>query len=206
MWKGNAKAFDIKDNQVVHYELPRLFTKDKEIKSNYKILYAPTFRDDNSIDCDWDYLNSELKKRNIIIDVKLHPFDKTFSKKLEFLTSFNIVKTLDIYEIIHDYDLLISDYSSIFIDAIYLNVPVVLYAFDFYEYISKSRELYVDFDLIESALSVARSPSELINIIDSQEFKDGNILRKYFWGEESLKDCNSMLFELVYGVKYKNES
>ncbi len=52
----------------------------------------------------------------------------------------------DIYENINDYDCLITDFSSIYLDYIISNKPIVFSPFDFDSYIEQDRELYYKYE------------------------------------------------------------
>jgi len=43
-------------------------------------------------------------------------------------------------------DILITDYSSIYIDFLLTNKPIVFYAYDIKNYLSKDRELYFNYN------------------------------------------------------------
>lgn len=79
-----------------------------------------------------------LKKNNLIIDIQLHPI---FSKLDIALNGENInfINNADI----SNYDLIITDYSSIVYDAVYLGKPIVYYCPDIIEFHS-GLNLYCD--------------------------------------------------------------
>ena len=119
----------------------------------------PTFR--GSVNSDFDLflqygfdvnkLNTFLKKENMYLDIKLHPFNqpsKTLLKVLHEASHINFLDHDAIYEIISQYDMLITDYSSIYFDYLLLNRPIIFAPFDKETYIQKDREFYFDYNEI----------------------------------------------------------
>ena len=182
-------AFQIKKGKVIYSASPRLISTNKKFTNDkMKIIYMPTFRDGgNVIENDWSDLDLELKKRRLMFDVKLHPFDNVLGDELKNLQSFNILAVDDVYEELPKYDLLISDYSSVFIDALYLNIPTILHAYDLESYTLKSRELYLDFGLIAKKMNVSKTTQELLSLIDNGVFDCDYSLYDYFWGKHNNK-------------------
>jgi CDP-glycerol glycerophosphotransferase len=52
----------------------------------------------------------------------------------------------DMYTLIKDVDILITDYSSIYFDYLLLRKPVILAPFDYKDYMASSRDFYFDYD------------------------------------------------------------
>ncbi|MDQ0243679.1 CDP-glycerol glycerophosphotransferase (TagB/SpsB family) [Bacillus fengqiuensis] len=127
---------------------------------NYKkvILYMPTFREgyasrvEGKISNDLFKFNDEensirlfeyLKKENYLLILKLHPIEeeiviKKYGKYLNeiaLLTSESLNnQNIDLYEIMNEIDLLITDYSSIYFDYLLLNRPIIFASPDIEEY------------------------------------------------------------------------
>ena len=112
------------------------------IKTNKKrILYAPTFRDDEhksglgytyKLNIDFDKLKKELGKDYVIL-FRAHYF---------IANSFDFNKYKDYLYIISD--LLITDYSSVFFDYAILKRPILFYMYDYKNYKTKLRDFYLD--------------------------------------------------------------
>lgn len=116
------------------------------------LLYMPTFRDWNNIanraiPIDWTSLDSTLEAHGGVLYCKLHPADEASLPSFE---SFRQIRTIDAnvdpYPILKYTDALISDYSSIFLDYLMLDRPVIFYPYDLEEYQSLSRTLYEPYD------------------------------------------------------------
>jgi len=160
--------FQISPKKILTTGYPRndiLFSKDLELKTQirkkYKIaknfkrvlLYAPTFRD-NSFTAKLPFnqeelieLNDVLKSSNSILIMKAHMFEQI----IEFKNYSNIKKApknTDIQELLCITDILITDYSSVYCDFLLLNKPILLFTYDFEEFMKKGRGFYYDFKQI----------------------------------------------------------
>lgn len=114
------------------------------------LLYAPTFRDngrhptdDGSLDI--ARLSKFAKRHDLLVVLKLHPF---LADAMSGLSADNILQVSpvsDIYPLLSRFDLLLTDYSSIFFDYLLLDRPVVFYPYDMESY-RAGRELLFDYD------------------------------------------------------------
>lgn len=166
-----AKMFNVRENQIVSFGLPRtdLFYKiDKRknkqeflqkypsLKGKKIYLYAPTFREkhkkrNEAILLDVQNINASFDDKVII--VRNHP-------SLELKGEGFIDVSLEPLEwILSVSDGLISDYSSIIFDFAFFHRQILLYVPDLLDYISTNRPLY-------------RTPEELVggeNVCYNQE-------------------------------------
>ncbi|GIU52151.1 teichoic acid biosynthesis protein F [Shewanella sairae] len=113
------------------------------------ILYVPSWRDSHQTAnpytqaFDWQQLSSHLVKHNQLFLVRLHPNEAQLAKDFTALPNIiNISDFEDVYELLGQVDLLITDYSSLFIDAMPLGIPVCFYRFDEAHYMQQCRDLY----------------------------------------------------------------
>jgi CDP-glycerol glycerophosphotransferase (TagB/SpsB family) len=114
--------------------------------------YAPTFRDSSSSDpfsngaIDTETWIKFCKKNNFAVLVKSHPSPKhSFkSENHKEIIHYNYLK--DIYPFMHLFDLLITDYSSIYLDFLLLKKPIIFYPYDYEEYIKNSRGIKFDYN------------------------------------------------------------
>jgi CDP-glycerol glycerophosphotransferase len=114
------------------------------------LLYAPTFRDsgahptdDGSLDI--DRLSAFARQHDLLVVLKLHPF---LAARMSGLSAPNILQVSpisDIYPLLSLFDVLLTDYSSIFFDYLLLDRPIVFYPYDLASY-RKGRELLFDYD------------------------------------------------------------
>lgn len=119
------------------------------IKGNYKnvFMWMPTYRrsifgdirvDGNETESlpimsikDLDDLNLELKEANSFMFIKLHPMDILTLKKFNTYTNISIIKNDDLeekgvqlYTLLGSIDVLLTDYSSVYIDFLLTGKPI----------------------------------------------------------------------------------
>ncbi|WP_417842811.1 CDP-glycerol glycerophosphotransferase family protein [Thalassospira sp.] len=156
------KSFKLQKHQIHALGNPRLDNginkckKNKIIeKANKKILYAPTFRSYNPFFLrtrDFNFLNSNIEEKdnNVTLFIKPHPFSHP---PLQYDTTNKIQvldKDIDIYEIIQDFDILISDISSLIFDFMALNKGIIIFMPDAHKYVESERYLYTHNALLQS--------------------------------------------------------
>lgn len=130
-------------------ELPKSLRKQYNIPNNVDkvILYAPTYREvfttkDPFNNEDLIKINKLCEELNVIFLMKTHINEKVISlKNLNCVITIN--KDADIQELLLISDILITDYSSVYCDYLLLNRPVLLYTYDYDEYVSQ-RGIYYD--------------------------------------------------------------
>lgn len=115
--------------------------------SSLNILYAPTWRPYSDVnifpfsDFDLEKLNDFLSTRNVHVWLRVHPrFEQDIVKDLLDLPNVHLFSSSQYGEIncyLDYFDVLISDYSSIFFDFITLERPVLFFDYDVCEYNSK---------------------------------------------------------------------
>ncbi len=115
------------------------------------VLYAPTFRRgkktyDLKEELDLVELEKFSKEKNIIFVCNLH---NKYRYHMGEIINKNIVllPESDIYPLFPLFDLMVTDYSSIFVDYLLLDRPIIFYPYDFDEY-SKKEGLVADYDSI----------------------------------------------------------
>jgi CDP-glycerol glycerophosphotransferase (TagB/SpsB family) len=174
-------AFRIKADKFVRTESPRVsYIKSritKQHKNNKNILYLPTMREKHAGNwledvslVDFNDLNRILESQSRRMDVKLHP-----NEREKFNINFKSLKILDsdvdVYEILDDYDLLITDYSSVAFDAVEINLPVILYWPDHSFYMKNTRGFYFDLENIFKN-KIIKNLKELSIIIENNVLDD----------------------------------
>jgi len=168
-----SKAFrvDKKNIKITGYPRNDLLFKSKEKHSLKikKIIYMPTFRNKTNLDFDIVILNEFLLKKDLKFYIKIHPFDKLPNSILDKLSESQnifIIKNDDIYEVLTDFDILITDYSSIYFDYLLLDRPIIFAPFDKNSYLKNEREFYYNYDDITPGPQ-AKNWKELMQHIDN---------------------------------------
>ncbi|MEZ9597040.1 CDP-glycerol glycerophosphotransferase family protein [Shewanella sp. 10N.261.52.F9] len=113
------------------------------------ILYVPSWRDSHKQDnpynsaFDWQQLSNHLVANNQLFLLRLHPNEASLADELtEYANIINISHFEDVYGFLQQVELLITDYSSLFIDALPLNTPICFYRFDEQHYQQDCRDMY----------------------------------------------------------------
>lgn len=133
-----------------------------------KILYLPTHRDNkhgifNPFDCagyNGEVLEKVLKNTNAVLLHKGHFYEMPLVEQnlgsiQPLATQARILHITDsdfdnLYTLIKDIDILLTDYSSVYFDFLYLRKPIILFPFDEQDYIVNSRLFYFDYSLMQA--------------------------------------------------------
>lgn len=156
-----ASDFKVPEKNCYICGYPRnihLHQNEKKIIVHPRVLYAPTFR--------WDSVNENKLIQQFIIALpdiqrKMEEFDGTFYIRLHPHTWRNYRTKLetnikkydrvfldveqDIYQTLHEYSVLVTDYSSIAYDFTLIDRPVVFFCYDYDEYSKKDTNLTHDY-------------------------------------------------------------
>lgn len=181
------EAFNINEQNIKYLALPRLdyimkkdADKEKEIYNTYpelkkkiNILYVPTFRKFKKVKINDVIQRIDTNKYNLI--VKLHPLDKKNYKYLEkdgviydsLFTSYDLLKICD---------KVVTDYSSLAMEASILNKPLYFYIYDWKMY-HEDPGLNFNFKKEEIGMYSTNSPVKLLRMFEREY--DYEILKKF---------------------------
>ncbi len=217
--KYYKEAFNVNDNQIEYLGMPRIDYLLKEddkmkekiyntypiLKEKTNIIYVPTFRKGEKVELDDLVEKINTDKYNLII--KLHPLDlKEYSYKEKngviYETKFST------YDLLKISDRMITDYSSLAIDAGILNIPLYFYIYDIDKY-KFDPGVNFDFEHEKIGKYQATNAKKLVELIN--EDYDYNVLedfrKKYV--EINTKDCANQLVKfmmrLVNNEEIKND-
>lgn len=170
-----GKAFDIPADNCFHglyprdyylqHGMPMLLDAEERIRrvieekkrEGKKILfYLPTFRENGSegfMGCtDRERLARFFRKMDddgCYMVTKLHFYGAMVNNDSVGLTDdslLNIPPNMDIYPFLSLSDMLITDYSSVMFDYLFLDRPIICFAYDLDYYVNSDRGLLVDYD------------------------------------------------------------
>lgn len=119
------------------------------------ILYAPTYRENSNTvffpfkDFSTEKLNDFLEKKKLLIFIRCHQSDaknisQSYGDRVNFI---NDDKVEDIMDVLNIFDLLITDYSSIYIDYLLTKNPILFLPYDKDEYLS-TRGMNFNYDTV----------------------------------------------------------
>lgn len=151
------RAFGVQSKNVLIMNNPRLdLLNYKDTHEDFNVIWTPTFRDKGlkKFYLDQNFLNNldiVLHNNDINLTLKVHPIEEPIIDELSFKNYTNITfitncelrkSKLTFYEFISEnFSVIITDVSSIFLDAIEKNFPFINFMPDFYEYVEESRDL-----------------------------------------------------------------
>lgn len=123
-------------------------------KEDYKlILYAPTYRETggdpiSSGAIQLHDLNEYANNNKLIFVFKFHTYTNLSDNQEAFSNILWFDNELDVYPALKMIDLLITDYSSIYMDYLLLNKPILYYPYDYEKYIAQDRAIQFDYEWI----------------------------------------------------------
>lgn len=174
------------------------------------ILYAPTHRKEGQIpfpleeNFDFQRLNQWCREHQAVFVIKRHFYHR--EDPVDFSGFSNIAditeKSMDIQEILMDTDLLVTDYSSTYIDYLLLDRPMVFYDFDYQDYLKTDREMYYNYEDVTPGYK-AETFDRLLEEMDmifqgKDQFRDDRRkVRDLFYCEQGQKAVGSKLLEFL---------
>lgn len=209
-----CEIFNLAENKLIEFIKKSEGNKSIEIinriqRASQTYLYMPTWRDGNQdfiedSNFNFELLDNELSKGNKIFIIKFHPITfkhLNLENKHSFKNLIFIDSDTDIYPILPFTDVLITDYSSIYYDYLLLNKKhILLYIFDYDEYIINSRDFAFNFDDYMVAQKV-RKFEELINIISGKlplvEYNsEKEYIKNLFWDTAPNKNMKMLYISI----------
>ena len=162
-----ARSFAVSEDKIKVWGQPRndgLFQKNdcREILGQLfpdlpeytkTVLYAPTFRDYGQVqlfpfkDFDQEQLEAFLEKKNMLLFIRTHVAEQGSAapylrKRIRFLGN---EQAEDVTGILNIFDCLITDYSSIYIDYLLTDKPMIFLPYDRQQYLD-GRGMNFDYD------------------------------------------------------------
>jgi len=192
--KKYAYVFPYEKTMILGYPRNDVFFERDLLYNDYKlhleaydkvILYCPTFREDLSPIIPFsknflEKLNEYLKRKNYILLDKRHPNEQIIKNYPKYSNIKYIPQVEDIQELLVQTDILITDYSSVFMDFCLTGKPIIFYPYDFKEY-NASRGMEMNyFDELPGPF--ARNEKELMECLVNIEkvVSSDNYQNKYY--------------------------
>lgn len=157
-------AFNKDDSHVVMCGQPRndyFYNADNDgiFRSDYPgryiITYMPTHRKEGRAKMDigkimdLDKLNKLLKESNALFVIKKHYYHAKEPKVTGYSNIIDITdQPVDAQDMMLSTDLLITDYSSVYIDYLLLNRPMIFYSYDISDYLKNDRGMYFEYEKV----------------------------------------------------------
>ena len=143
---------DFDELELLGADTETIFSIQKRQKQGCKVvIYAPTFRDttgdavsDNILDM--DTLSAFADEHNMVFVFKFHISTDLHAQIKSYNNIFVYNNSSDIQPVLKISDLLITDYSSVCIDYLLTNKPMLFFPYDREKYVKKDREFLCDYD------------------------------------------------------------
>ncbi len=202
--------------KVKENDLPKILQDEltfiKTLKGSKKlIIYTPTYKESRvggyyySFDQqEVNALKSFLKANNFILGVRYHLYnqpegilEKLIDNQLIVDMSARVISNMSV--LIREANIIVTDYSSIYIDAMYIKKKLISFAYDFDHYMKKQHGLFYEFnevfpgeicytfDDLMKALEKYRNSSTNIDI------EKYNKMRKIFFEYDDAKNTERIL-------------
>lgn len=155
-----CKSIKIYGYPRVEYLLDSLSLANCVDGSEYrKVLYMPTLREGVDIEkvlffdkkFDLKFLSRTLSENNIHLEIRVHPKNKLsekFLSKVNECSNISVDTSNDIYNKLITTDCIVTDFSSIYIDFLCIQKPVIFTDFDNEKFMREQRELYYNYNTI----------------------------------------------------------
>lgn len=171
------------------------------------MLYAPTFRDNNHTrffpfdDFNQTELDEFLKKNKFLIFIRCHQSEsknplKIKSERIKFI---NQDKIDDIMDIINIFDLLITDYSSIYIDYLLTLNPIIFLPYDKNDYL-KTRGFNFDYDSVTPGPkpnTFREFTKEVLNLLNDESYYYSERKKLNMFFNEVNQSCSKEICNFV---------
>ena len=187
-------------------ELPNSYKLELEelrglVNGKKLILYAPTYRETNVSGSYYDFSEEELDKlerylikNNFILGLRYHIYrkpdchEKILKRKNIIDLSAEVIS--DVRLIIRESDLIITDYSSLYVDALYIEKKCISFAYDYEHYLKTQRGFFYDFESIFPG-EICLDFNELMEAISNADkpYSDEQI--------KKIKNIQSILFKYI---------
>lgn len=145
----NDALFDPIRGEGVGTDTDALANVERLAADHTVLFYLPTFRewDGGSVaaNLDFEALNDLLERRDAYLVLKMHPNEPLPVDTADFSRVVALPEQTDIYPFLRSADALVTDYSSVALDYLLLDRPLVFYPFDLDRYREK-RGLYFEYE------------------------------------------------------------
>ncbi len=218
------RKFGTEPNMCIDGAYPRTCTcekytqREEEIIESLKkydkvVLYLPTFRDKYS-----DFVHplsnstviSFLENNNILWIEKPHSADKNSESVSRIKSAYvlSLESSFDINVLIPLIDVLVTDYSSAMLDALYFRKQIIYYVPDYEYYIKDDRGFLIEYDSVCINPKVANIESLLDGLVktikDTKYNEHSECIRRMFWKYDDWS-CGD-IWKAIYNNCYRTMS
>lgn len=218
-----AEGFGLREDQVIATGIPRtdmffdqtyiadakerIYEEYPVFKTKKVIMFAPTFRGNGAKSAHYDFSQLDLDAlyeafhEDYVFVLKMHPFVRRRMEIPEVYADFflDLTDHREINELLFVSDILITDYSSTCFEFSLLDRPMLFFAYDLEDYISK-RDFYYDFEEFVPG-PIVRTSEELIERIKNEDFEMQNVkaFAEYFFEHQDGKSSQRFVDQIILG-------
>ena len=152
---------------------------------------------------DIDDINSELKALNSFMFIKLHPMDILTRKKFKSYTNISILtnddferKGIQLYTLLGNIDVLLTDYSSVYIDYLLKNKPIAFVMEDI-EAFSNSRGFVFDTPLNYMPGQLITTKENFVKFLKNPIIKQVDEQLKLKFNSVDQKPCETIFSKII---------
>lgn len=210
-------AFRRKREQIICLGQPRsdIFFADKKPDKYFPdkkiILYCPTHRNEGaervelSKIFDLERLEKFLDESGYYFVIKKHFYHRMEVENLEAYPHIIDItnEDMDIQRLIMETEILITDYSSIYIDYLLLDSPLLFYCYDYEHYLANDREMYFEYEDVTPGVK-AKSFDELLGQLkevtvngDSYGKEDRERVKNMFYCKKGQGPVGNILLDMI---------
>lgn len=210
-------AFRRKREQIICLGQPRsdIFfadnKPDKYFPDKKIILYCPTHRNEGAEKIelskifDLERLEKFLDESGYYFVIKKHFYHRMEVENLEAYPHIIDItnEDMDIQRLIMETEILITDYSSIYIDYLLLDSPLLFYCYDYEHYLANDREMYFEYEDVTPGVK-AKSFDELLGQLkeviengDSYGKEDRERVKNMFYCKKGQGPVGNILLDMI---------
>lgn len=218
-------AFRRKREQIICLGQPRsdIFfadnKPDKYFPDKKIILYCPTHRNEGAEKIelskifDLERLEKFLDESGYYFVIKKHFYHRMEVENLEAYPHIIDItnEDMDIQRLIMETEILITDYSSIYIDYLLLDSPLLFYCYDYEHYLANDREMYFEYEDVTPGVK-AKSFDELLGQLkevtvngDSYGKEDRERVKNMFYCKKGQGPVGNILLDMIENVSIRCE-
>ena len=210
-------AFRRKKEQIICLGQPRsdIFFEDSRQEKYFPdkkiILYCPTHRNEGAEKIELsrifnlDKLEEFLNESGYYFVIKKHFYHRMEVEKLDkYHHIIDITnEDMDIQKLIMETEVLITDYSSIYIDYLLLDSPLLFYCYDYEHYLANDREMYFEYEDVTPGVK-AKNFDELLEQLkevivngDSYGRQDRERVKNMFYCKKGQGPVGNILLDMI---------
>ena len=159
---------------------------------------------------DFERIQTLCEKWDFYFVIKKHFYHKEEKEAIEKYSRILDVsnQVYDTQELLLETDILITDYSSIYIDFMLLNRPILFYAYDYEQYLQEDRQMYFIYDEVTPG-PIVKDGGQLVDALeqslsgkqfDAQKQKE---ILELFYCEQGRTPVSNTLLDLVQSGKLR---